>query len=55
MRDASGGRMMQEVQYLFIHLFHCLPLATHSFISEAHKRGQTLCSQVVLIAQDFIY
>lgn len=47
--------MMQEVQYLFIHLFHYLPLATSSFISEAHKREQILCSQMALTAQDFIY
>lgn len=47
--------MIQEVQYLFFHLFHYMPLATGSFISEAHKRGQILCSQMTLIAQDFIY
>lgn len=47
--------MKQEVQYLFIHLFYYLPLATGSFISEVHKKGQILCSQMALTAQDFIY
>lgn len=47
--------MMQEAQYSFCHLFCYLPLAIGSFISEAHKRGQILCSQMALTALDFIY
>lgn len=46
---------MQEVQYSFCHLFRYLPLATGSFISEAHKRGQILCIQMALTALHSIY
>jgi len=43
-----------QVQYSVCHPFHYLPLATGSFISEAHKRGQILWSQMALAALDFI-